>query len=447
MTEDKEEVGVEKEKNEIKKEDKVKCSDAQVIKSPDPMQNLLLMGCVCFVLGFFVADAANVNFFGGDSVGNMTLPNVTSTTISSSSSDTLTMLILNDKRCSTCDTTQLVMQLKQLFPAADVENMDYGSPEGAKLYSSLGLKYLPAVLFSESVTDAGSYGQIQDYLEVKGDYLSLKVGAVFDPTAEVCDNGIDDTGNGKVDCEDESCKTHPACMEINCMDGVDDDGDGLVDCDDPDCQNDWSCMSKLEKPTVELFVMSHCPFGTQIEKGMLPVVELLGDKIDFIVKFCTYAMHGKTELDEQLTQYCIQKDSNDKYIPYMKCFLESGKTAECLTEAGLVSEKLSVCISETDLAYKVTENFNDESTWLSGRFPLFDVHKEDNDKYGISGSPGLVINGVVARTGRDSASLLAAVCVGFEDKPEECGQQLSSTAPSPGFGFSGSGSDSTESCE
>ena len=35
--------------------------------------------------------------------------------------------------------------------------------------------------------------------------------------------------------------------------------------------------NKTEKPVVELFVMSHCPFGTQIEKGILPVVKALGE--------------------------------------------------------------------------------------------------------------------------------------------------------------------------
>ena len=68
-------------------------------------------------------------------------------------------------------------------------------------------------------------------------------------------------------------------METVCDDGKDDDGDGLIDCDDPDCKNNWLCTPKKEKPEVELFVMSHCPFGTQIEKGMLPVARLLGDKI------------------------------------------------------------------------------------------------------------------------------------------------------------------------
>lgn len=54
--------------------------------------------------------------------------------------------------------------------------------------------------------------------------------------------------------------------------------------------------------------MSHCPYGLQMEKGIIPVVETLGDSIDFQVKFCDYAMHGQTELDEQVLQYCIMKE-------------------------------------------------------------------------------------------------------------------------------------------
>jgi hypothetical protein len=31
-------------------------------------------------------------------------------------------------------------------------------------------------------------------------------------------------------------------------------------------------IPKNDKPVVEAFVMSHCPYGTQIEKGLIPVV-------------------------------------------------------------------------------------------------------------------------------------------------------------------------------
>ncbi len=47
---------------------------------------------------------------------------------------------------------------------------------------------------------------------------------------EICDNGIDDDGDGFIDEAD----CIPA-FETNCGNGLDDDGDGLVDYDDPDC--------------------------------------------------------------------------------------------------------------------------------------------------------------------------------------------------------------------
>lgn len=51
---------------------------------------------------------------------------------------------------------------------------------------------------------------------------------------ELCDDGIDNDGDGLVDCEDGDCATSGACVEL-CDDGIDNDGDGLIDCTDDDC--------------------------------------------------------------------------------------------------------------------------------------------------------------------------------------------------------------------
>ena len=60
---------------------------------------------------------------------------------------------------------------------------------------------------------------------------------------EICNNGIDDDGDGDIDCADSDCLGAPECgpagampmpYEI-CDNGIDDDDDGKVDCDDPDC--------------------------------------------------------------------------------------------------------------------------------------------------------------------------------------------------------------------
>ena len=90
----------------------------------------------------------------------------------------------------------------------------------------------------------------------------------------------------------------------------------------------------------------------------------------------------------------------------------------------------------TDEEFNVIANLNDQSSWLSGRFPKFDIHKADNEKYQVGGSPTLIINGAQAQAGRDSVSLLNAICAAFETAPEECNTQFEAGQPTPGFGWS-----------
>lgn len=65
---------------------------------------------------------------------------------------------------------------------------------------------------------------------------------------ETCDDGIDNDGDGWIDCMDPDCSMRPCdgessfCIhgscerfEVICWDGLDDDGDGYTDCEDPDC--------------------------------------------------------------------------------------------------------------------------------------------------------------------------------------------------------------------
>lgn len=205
--------------------------------------------------------------------------------------------------------------------------------------------------------------------------------------------------------------------------------------------------NKTAKPTVELFVMSSCPYGTQIEKGILPVIDTLSKKIDFQLKFCDYAMHGQPELNEQLNQYCIQKNEPQNLVAYLKCYLggktgDAAESAACVKSVKINASKLKTCVASTDKTYKVSSLYDDKSTWVSGQFPQFNVFKEDVTKYGVQGSPTLVINGEVISSSRDSASLLKTICSGFDVQPEECQAALSSEQPSAGFGYNTATADS-----
>lgn len=63
-----------------------------------------------------------------------------------------------------------------------------------------------------------------------------------DSTPETrCGDGVDNDGDGLIDCEDGDCATTPECPEVDCEDGVDNDGDGLTDCEDDDCERETPC--------------------------------------------------------------------------------------------------------------------------------------------------------------------------------------------------------------
>ncbi|MGM5483713.1 MAG: DsbA family protein [Nanobdellota archaeon] len=322
----------------------------------------------------------------------------------SQKSESLSLTVVNDDRCDNCDVSQVITSLEQLLGEIDVNYLDYKSDEGSALYESAGLSNLPALLFEKEVTEKEGFSQLESYIVPKEDKLMLNIGAQFDPTKEICDNGKDDTGNGKIDCDDSACL------------------------------GTWECAKKTEKPKVELFVMAYCPYGTMMEKAMLPVVETLGDNIDFQLKFVDYAMHDKKEIDEQIIQYCIQNNNEEKLLPYLKCFLEDGKTDACLSEVGISKENINSCVEKTDKKFGITEAYEDDTQW-KGRFPPFTIHKEDNEKYNVKGSPHLVINGAQPKVGRNPSALLDAVCSKFIEAPEECNETLSSKTPSSGFGF------------
>jgi len=200
-------------------------------------------------------------------------------------------------------------------------------------------------------------------------------------------------------------------------------------------------VTKSDKPVVELFVMAYCPYGLQMEKAFAPVMQLLGSKADMSIKFVSYAMHGKKELDENTRQYCIETGQPTKYLAYLNCFFTAGqndgteaKYQQCLSSAGVNESALNSCVSKTDKTYSITAKFNDQSTWLSGQYPVYLVDQSLNDKYGVQGSPTLVINGAQVEASRSPEAVKQVVCAAFNNAPAECSQTLATTGSSAGFG-------------
>jgi len=192
-------------------------------------------------------------------------------------------------------------------------------------------------------------------------------------------------------------------------------------------------VPKLDKPEVELFIMSYCPYGTQAEKGILPVVALLGDKIDFKLRVVHYILHGEKEDLENKRELCIrEEEGQDKLNQYLVCILDSdnpqepGDVSACEREAGINSANLQTCLDTNAEQY-----FLDDSALSEG--------------YGVRGSPTLIINGVQSNAGRSPASYLGGICAAFTNAPEECNEILPSASPSAGFGYN-EGTDTVAQC-
>ncbi|KKQ40269.1 MAG: hypothetical protein US58_C0022G0018 [Candidatus Magasanikbacteria bacterium GW2011_GWA2_37_8] len=206
-------------------------------------------------------------------------------------------------------------------------------------------------------------------------------------------------------------------------------------------------VAKADKPVIELFVMSYCPYGLQMEKAYLPAWELLKNKANISIKFVSYAMHGLKEIEENTRQYCIAKNYPAKEISYLNCFTGKDDYKGCLATVGITESSLTSCINSTNAQYKTLDKYNDQTTWLSGRYPVYQIHQDLNDKYGVQGSPTLVINGKEASVSRTPEAVKQAICASFNTAPEECKQTLSTAAPAAGFGGTAGGTDSNVQCE
>jgi glutaredoxin len=205
--------------------------------------------------------------------------------------------ILSDKRCRECSAPMWKHRFTGLFPTAEIKILYYSSDEGRKLYADLGLEKLPAIIMGKEVEKTHGYARVKRRLRPVGDYLSYRVGAKFDPTKEICDNGKDDTNNGIVDCADSDC------------------ADALV------------CRKEIAKK-LDVFVMSHCPHGVRALDVMKEVLENFGNEINFEVHFIASAkgdgfesLHKQPEVDENIRELCAIKHyrKNYKYMDYVLC--------------------------------------------------------------------------------------------------------------------------------
>ncbi|MEK6757664.1 MAG: hypothetical protein AABX88_00910 [Nanoarchaeota archaeon] len=199
-------------------------------------------------------------------------------------------------------------------------------------------------------------------------------------------------------------------------------------------------VPKTDKPTVELYVFTYCPYGTQAEKGIIPVAKLLGDKIDFKIRQIG-AMHGEYEKLEAERQLCIEKEYPTKFLDYVSEFISNSEIGDCGGNADCVNPKIDALYTKLGI-----NKAKIESCITKDGEALYSAEETNSRANGISGSPALMVNGVKSNAGRDSDSYLIGICNAFNNAPSECDTELSNASPSPGFGGDAGAGNSAASC-
>jgi len=200
-------------------------------------------------------------------------------------------------------------------------------------------------------------------------------------------------------------------------------------------------VPKTDKPSVELYVFTYCPYGLQMEKAMIPVVKLLGDKIDFKIRQIG-AMHGEYEKIEAQRQLCIEKNYPDKFLDYVLAFAEDTSIGSCSGDATCLVPKLNALYTKFGIdASKINACMTSEGE------SLYNAEVSNSESKGVSGSPTLIINGVEAQaSSRSPEAVKGTICEAFTSVPTQCSQKLSTTSSSAGFGSGADSSASSASC-
>jgi len=204
-------------------------------------------------------------------------------------------------------------------------------------------------------------------------------------------------------------------------------------------------VEKSDSPMLEAYVVARCPYGLQMQRAMAQAVKELPALANYIkVRYMgsvsgntITSMHGDAEAQENLRQICIREEQPAKYWDYVSCQMKAtGTETACEKSTGVDSAKLQACISDTSrgVAYAAED------------FAL-------NDTYNITGSPTLVLGkAVIDETdfgGRSANGVKSALCSGFNTEASFCSTELTTTSAAVSFSedYSGSGSNSSASCE
>ncbi len=153
---------------------------------------------------------------------------------------------------------------------------------------------------------------------------------------------------------------------------------------------------------VVFYVMSQCPFGTQVEDAFKPVLDKFKDAIKFRLEFIGLkqgdefkSLHGESEVKGDKVQLCAQKYEPERFMEMVTCMNENAKDIpdnweDCAKD--MDKEKIKACYEGEEGNKLLEESF------------------AKAQKAKAQGSPTMYFGGEVYHGQRDEDGFTRAIC-------------------------------------
>ncbi|MBU0472148.1 MAG: hypothetical protein KKF65_05965 [Nanoarchaeota archaeon] len=303
------------------------------------------------------------------------------------------VILLTDDNCPTCDTSSVVAAIKQLFPGAELKTVDVDTEEGQSLVEDYSLTYLPAYIFDSKLLETNTWNTNE---QIKGSFVESKEGF------RIRDEAVGATWFIYEQKQAEFFESIGVTKGDN-------------------------------RPQIDFFVMSYCPYGNMAEEAIEPAYQVLKEEADFNPKYVIYSnygsgypdycldensvlcsMHGIQELNQNIREACVAKyygmDEWFSFALAMNSKCNSGNADTCWQA---VAESLSLDVG-TISTCEQEEGYD-----------LMLADKELGDKLGARGSPSVFVEGAQYNGARTANGYLSALCTAFDEAPADCNEVIS----------------------
>jgi hypothetical protein len=308
----------------------------------------------------------------------------------------LNYVILNDKKCASCDTTRLVQVTQQLFLGGKPRLVDVSSDEGKALVKQYNITVVPDFIYDSNIVETKSWVQMAD----------LKT--AFEELPDGKYKLLDEVTGANYFVSDTARKAYYDAIGVKLGDN---------------------------KPQIDFFVMSYCPFGNQAEEGIEPAYQLLKGKADFKPHYVIYAnyqgggadycidsgklcsMHGIQEVHQDVREICVNKYMGiDKWFAFALAMNKqcTAQNADSCWEA-----------VATGLSLNTTQIKDCEA---KESVALLTAEQALGNTLKVSGSPTVFVDGNSYSGGRTPDEFKTGLCAAFDTQPAECSTKLAGPA-------------------